>query len=88
MKWMTIFQIDGRRFAESWMDLLPELDLNSPPIQSKVVLGRNVRDNAQAALAAADDQHLVEPWTYRMEQAVFDEAFRLHIVISSHSPKN
>ena len=27
MKWMTRFQVDGRRLEESWMDLLPELDL-------------------------------------------------------------
>ena len=29
MKWMTRFQIDGRRLEESWMDLCPELDFKS-----------------------------------------------------------
>ena len=28
MKWMTRFQIDGRRLEEAWMDLLPELDFD------------------------------------------------------------
>ena len=40
MKWMTRFQIDGRRFEEAWMDLCPELDLNSPPIQAEVAARR------------------------------------------------
>lgn len=61
----------GRRFAESWMDLLPELDLLSPAVQAAC-------NNARAALAGADDQHVVEPWTNKMEQAVYDEATRLH----------
>ena len=67
MKWMTRFQIDGRKLAESWMDLLPDLDLNS-----------HAHNNAQAAMLAADDQHMVEPWTDEMEQAIYDEAMRLH----------
>ena len=33
-KWMTRFQIDGRRLAESWMDLLPDLDLMSPVVDT------------------------------------------------------
>ena len=32
MKWMTRIQIDARRLAESWMDLLPDLDLMSPEV--------------------------------------------------------
>ena len=78
MKWMTRFQIDGRRLEEAWMDLLPELDLNSPAIQAEVLLRRNAHNNAQAAQAAADDQHMIEPWTDEMEQAIYDEATRLH----------
>ena len=34
MKWMTRFQIDGRRLEESWTDLCPELDLAAPAIVS------------------------------------------------------
>ena len=63
MKWMTRFQIDGRRLAESWMVLLPDLDLNSPVVQAEVVRQRSAHNNAQAAMLAADDQHMVEPWT-------------------------
>ena len=55
MKWMTRFQIDGRRLAESWMDLLPDVDLNSPAVQAVVVRQRTAHNNAQAAMAAADD---------------------------------
>ena len=32
----------------------------------------------QQALLAADDQHQVEPWTNDMEQAIYNEAMRLH----------
>ena len=78
MKWMTRFQIDGRRLAESWMDLLPGLDLNSPVVQAEVVRQRTAHNNAQAAMLAADDQHMVGPWTDEMEQAIYDEAIRLH----------
>ena len=35
-------------------------------------------NNAQAAPAAAADQHMGEPFTHEMEQAVYDEASRLH----------
>ena len=34
MKWMTRFRIDVRRLEESWMDLCPELDLNSPQVEA------------------------------------------------------
>ena len=59
MKWMTRFQIDGRRLAE-------------------VARQRTAHNNAQAAMLAADDQHMVEPWTDEMERATYDEAMRLH----------
>ena len=78
MKWMTRFQIDGRRLAEAWMDLLPELDLTTPVIQAEVTRQRNAHNTAQAAMAVADDQHMIEPWTDEMEQAIYDEAIRRH----------
>ena len=78
MKWMTRFQIDGRRLEESWMDLCPELDLTSPAIVAEVTARRNARNNAQAALHAADNNHVVIPWTDDMIQAVHNEAFGLH----------
>ena len=78
MKWMTKFQIDGRRLAEASMDLLPELDLTTPVIQAEVTRQRNAHNTAQAAMAVADDQHVIEPWTDEMEQAIYDEATRLH----------
>ena len=78
MKWMTRFQIDGRRLAEAWMDLLPELDLTTPVVQAEVLRQRNAHTAAQNAAAAADDQHMIEPWADEMEQAIYDEAIRLH----------
>jgi len=78
MDWMTRSQIDGRRLEESWMDRCPELDLNSPPVQADVLARRSVHNNAQAALHAADDTHVVQPWTDEMQQAVYDEAIKIH----------
>ena len=78
MKWMTRFQIDGRRLEESWMDLCPELDLTSPAIVAEVAARRNAHNNAQAALFAADNNHVVIPWTDDMIQAVHNEAIGLH----------
>ena len=78
MKWMTRFQIDGRRLEESWMDLLPDLDLMSPAIQAEVVVQRQRHNAEQAALFAADNNHVVEPWSDVLEQAIYDEATRLH----------
>ena len=78
MRWMTRFQIDGRRLEDSWMDLCPELDLNPPAIQAEVVARRNAHNNAQAALQAAKEKHVIESWTDEAQQAVYDEALRLH----------
>ena len=80
MKWTQRFQIvDGRRLAESWMDLLPDLDLMSPVVQAEVTIQRQAHNNAnQAAMQVADDQHVIEPWTDAMEQVIYDEAIRLH----------
>ena len=78
MKRMARFQIDGRRVEESWMDLCPELDLNSPPIQAEVQARRQAHTTAQKALAAADEKYVREPWRDELQQAVYDEAIRLH----------
>ena len=78
MKWMTRVQIDGRRLEESWVDLCPELDLNSRPIQAEVAQRRPQHQQQQAALQLANDQHVIVPWDDDMQQAVYDEAIRLH----------
>ena len=62
MKWMTRFQIDGRRLEESWTGLCPEVDVNSLAIQAEVAARRAAHNNAQAALAAANDAYVVQPW--------------------------
>ena len=66
---------------DDWCDIrsfLPELDLNAPAIHNEVNLRRQQHNAAQAALAAANDQHVIEPWTDEMEQVIYDEAIRLH----------
>ena len=78
MQWVTRFQIDGRRLAESWMGLLPDLDLTTPAIQNEVALRRQQHNAQQAALQAANDAHVIEPWTDEMEQVTYDEPIRLH----------
>ena len=83
---MTRFQIDGRRLEESWMDLCPELEINPPAIQAEVVARRSAHNNAQAALQAAKDQRVIEPWTDEMQQAVYDEAIGLHRFPLSRNP--
>ena len=50
----------------------------SPVIQAEVARQRAAHNNAQAVLAAADDQHVIEPWTDELEQAIYDEATRLY----------
>ena len=50
MIWMTRFQIDGRRLAESRMDLLLDWDLTTPAIQAEVLLRRQQR-NAQQVIS-------------------------------------
>jgi len=66
------------RLAESWMDLLPDLDLNPPVVQAQMTSRRNAPNNAQAALQVPDDQHVIEPWTDETQHAVYDEAIKLH----------
>ena len=78
MKWMTRFQIDGRRLEEAWVDPLPDLDLMSPAIQAEVVVQTQQHNAQQAALFAADNNHVVQPWTDEMDEAIYDEATRLH----------
>ena len=50
----------------------------SPAIQNEVVIQRQRHNQEQAALFTADNNHVVEPWTDAMEQAIYDEAIRLH----------
>jgi len=56
MKWMTRFQTGAKRPGESWMDLQPELDLNSPAIQAEAMLRRQNHIAQQEDVLAADDQ--------------------------------
>ena len=55
-----------------------KLDLNSPPIQAEVAQRRLQHQQQQNALLAANDQHVVVPWSDELQQAVYDEAIRLH----------
>ena len=52
--------------------------METEPFQAEVAARRAARNNAQNALAAAHEAHVIEPWTDEMQQAVYDEATRLH----------
>ena len=72
------YNSDGRRLAESWMDLLPDLDLNAPASQAEVQLRGQQHNAQQAALQAANEARVIEPWTGETEQVTYDAAIRLH----------
>ena len=48
--------------------------METEPFQAEVAARRAARNNAQNALAAAHEAHVIEPWTDEMQQAVYDEA--------------
>ena len=50
-KWMTRFQLNGNRFIESWMELLPELETTSPEAIAYVARRRQEHEARQAELA-------------------------------------
>ena len=88
MKWMTRFQIDGRRLLESWMDLWPELDLTTPAIQQEVNLRRQQHNAIQAALFCSEWSTCNGQMKWRKLSMMRLPGFtNQHIVIYSHSLK-
>ena len=50
-KWMTRFQLTGNRLIEPWMDLLPDLETNSPEVIAYIARPRQEHEARQAELA-------------------------------------
>ena len=76
-KWMTRFQLTGNRLAESWMDLLPDLETTSPEAIAYVARRRQEHEARQADLAViaaatpGEEPHVNVPWTDELALAAF-----------------
>ena len=76
MKWMTRFQIDGRRLEEAWTSRTwSRFSCYRSRSSSKESC---TSTSTKCTCSAANDAHVVVPWNDEMQQAVYDEATRLH----------
>ncbi len=50
-----------------------KFNLNTQVFQGQIALQRQQHNQQHAALQAANDAHVIEPWTNQMEQAVYDK---------------
>ena len=74
--WMTRFHLLANRFMESWMDLIPDLDINDQNVIATIAQRRvaheeqqqNLVGIAQATPGAAP--HVAVPWTDEMSRQV------------------
>ena len=68
-RWMTRFQLTANRLIESWMDLIPDLDIQSPEVIAAILQRRTAHDEQQqnlvgiAAATPGAQPHVVVPWT-------------------------
>ena len=75
-RWMTRFQLTANRLIESWMDLIPDLDLNSPETVAMIAQRRVAHDEQPqnlADIAAATPgapPHVNVPWNDEMSRQV------------------
>ena len=73
---MTRFQLTASRLIESWMDLIPDLDIQSPEVIAAIVQRRTAHEEQQqnlAGIAAATpgaQPHVVVPWTEEMSRQI------------------
>ena len=49
-RWMTRFQLTANRLIESWMDLIPDLDLQAPEVLAAIVQRRTAHEEQQQNL--------------------------------------
>ena len=74
---MTRFQLNGNRFIESWMELLPELETTSPEAIAYVARRRLEHEARQAELVGiaeatpGQEPHVNVPWTDELALAAF-----------------
>ena len=45
-RWMTRFQLTANRLIESWMDLTPDLDLQSPEVMQQLFNDEQLMKNS------------------------------------------
>ena len=66
-RWMTRFQITGNRLIESWMDLLPDVEMTNPEAAVYIEQQRQAHVQQQqnlAGIAAQPGQpHAAVAWT-------------------------
>ena len=76
----TVFlSVEMETWWNGWQDFRSDwIDLTSPQVQGEVIARRTAHNNAKAALLAANDTHVVQPWTDETQQAVYDDTIRLH----------
>eukprot|EP00435_Cladocopium_sp_Y103_P061947 s116_g23.t1 len=78
-RWMTRFQIAGNRLMESWMDLLPEMEITNPEAVAYLTARRNAHNAEQANLegiaqaAPGAAAHVNVPWTDETALAAFNQ---------------
>ena len=76
-RWMTRFQLTGNRLIESWMHLLPDLEITSPEAITHVARRRQAHEANpmnQPRIAAATPgakPHVNVPWTDELATAAF-----------------
>ena len=75
-RWMTRFQLTASRLIKSWMDLVSDLDLNSPEVIAMIAQRQVAHEEQQqnlAGIAAATPgapPHVNVPWNGEMSRQV------------------
>ena len=76
-RWMTRFQLTANRLIESWMDLIPDLDIQAPEVIAAIAQRRTANEEQQqnlAGIAAATpgaQPHVAVPWNDELSRQVF-----------------
>ena len=75
-RWMTRFQLTANRLIESWMDLIPDLDLTAPDVIAAIAQRRTAHEEQQQNLVGiaqatpGAQPHVVVPWNDEMSRQV------------------
>ena len=75
-RWMTRFQLTANRLIESWMDLIPDLDLTAPDVIAAIAQRRTAHEEQQqnlvgiAQITPGAQSHVVVPWNDEMSRQV------------------
>ena len=75
-RWMTRFRLTANRLIESWMDLIPDLDLAAPDVIAAISQRRTAHEEQQQNLVGiaqatpGAQPHVVVPWNDEMSRQV------------------